>query len=160
MAPLIHQISETEAAWLAGLFDGEAFIGLVLLKNNAYSNGRYWAPRVRLHMTSEVTIDKIVSLLGGKKAIDKARNDCSQSYGWECPRGEFMLELLKCLQPYSVTKKKAITLMIAFVHYRLTSTISERRNSEWEETLAQEIRALTATTRQLRERKRANAASA
>lgn len=139
--------SPTESAWLAGLIDGEGFVGLSYLKKKD-DPIRYYVPQLKVHMTHEATIRKLETFCGSVYENKKQKN-CNTSWGWEVRRAD-ILDLLKCIQPYSVTKKTNVDLLIKFIEIRDAIPRLSRRDNPVLHALADDIRALTASTRQLR----------
>lgn len=142
--------TEVEKAYLAGLFDGEAFIGVTYAKRSIKNPdlGRCYVPKIRIHMTHEATIQRVVDLVGGRVYVDKKYENVNQSYGWDCPRG-LMLQLLRDIQPYSTTKRRAVDLMVTLVDYQQSAPFVERDPS-FENAVAEMIRDLTSTSRRMR----------
>lgn len=139
-------MKDTEAAWLAGILDGEGFIGVVCAKRGRGSEKRYYKPTIIVSMTHEETISRIVELVGGrvyKKPRPKDRPNSKQAYDWHCPKS-VMSEFLCAIQPYSVTKRKSIDLLLLFLMLSEMNT----RDAEQETSVAEELRALTRTCRQ------------
>lgn len=140
-------ITEVEAAWLAGIIDGEGFVGVVYAKRGRGSDARYYKPDVTVSMTHQETIRKICGFTDAKmykKPRPKDRPNARQAYDWHCPR-TVMLDLLIRVQRYSVTKRESIDLLISF----LMLCEMETRDSEYEASVAEELRAITKTIRQI-----------
>lgn len=139
--------TELESAWLAGLIDGEGFVGLSYLKKKD-DPIRYYVPRIKVHMTHEETIRKLGEFCGNVYE-NKAQKNCNQAWAWECGSAD-TLTILKLIQPFSVTKKRNIDLLIRFIEIREAIPRLKRKDNPVLHAIADEIRSLTASTRQLR----------
>jgi len=139
-------MSTTESAWLAGIIDGEGYVGVILAKQRRNSGALYYKPDVTVSMTHEETIQKLCNFTDTKmyqKPKPKDRPNSLQAYDWHCPVS-VMLDLLTQIRPYSVTKRKNIDLLISFLMLRTLDI----RDRDYEQSIAEELRALTRTIRQ------------
>ena len=139
-------ISEFEAAWLAGIIDGEGYVGVVYAKRGRGLDARYYKPDITVSMTHEGTIQKLCNFTDAKmykKPRPKDRPNARQAYDWHCPR-PYMIDLLCRIKPYSVTKINQVDLLLSF----LMLSELETRDRECENLIAEELRELTKTIRQ------------
>jgi hypothetical protein len=88
----VVQTPSEEAAWCAGLIDGEGSIGVY--------NGRLM---LRCQMTDEPTIRALQARLGGTVRRQDRRPPRGASWMWFC-RSRDLMEALKRMRPHMVTK--------------------------------------------------------
>lgn len=129
---------ETEAAWLAGLIDGEGHVGFTLSRK---AQGDYYQPRLSIAMTHEETIERVCELTGAVKRLNSHLNrpNASPTWLWQCPMSS-MERTLREVQPFMFTKKEAVDLMILYFGCRKDRAMSD--------IIVQQVRSLTATARQ------------
>lgn len=136
-------MTPTEAAWLAGLIDGEGYVGVKVNKLKLVSNpdARYYAAQVKVGMTHELTVRRAAELLECKVYKLKAR-DVWTAELHSPPR---ILEVAKEVMPYAITKSRNWILAAGLISAR------EFGNKELVAEFAEELRAATRTSRQMRD---------
>ena len=113
------KIKSTQAAYLAGLIDGEGYIGLV--KRNGTKNF-ICIPVICVVNTNKEIMDWLVAVFGGfiqKRNSIKYNANARTAYSWDF-RGERCLSVLKTIQPFARIKQPQILILIEFIeeYYR------------------------------------------
>ncbi len=121
-------MKDTEAAWLAGLFDGD---GSLNYERRAYRDDLRvrspgaWRVRVRIGTSDKATADRIVELAGGRyhtgvtPAITPRGHIGGRAhYSWDCS-AKLAREMLQAIQPYVVTKKARVDLALEAERIRI-----------------------------------------
>lgn len=143
-------MNKLQRAYLAGLIDGEGYIGLLKVKKGnkkVFSSSRdyLYCPVFKLCMTYKELVEHYYNSYGGcfetRKMSDKNPN-WKDSYTWTV-RNLGCLDLLKEVYPYLKTKRKEVEILIKFskLNNGAGSKISDT-NWEQRDTLYSEIRAL------------------
>lgn len=102
-------LSETKIAWLAGLFEGEAYFGLDKRPQTRYKNSTAPpAPFIKIAMTDEDIISHVAKLLN-KKYYKPSRLTNTGKKVYVCHIGdrETLIFLLPRLLPYMGKRRKA-----------------------------------------------------
>ena len=99
-------MTESEAAWLAGILEGEGCFDF-----NGIPKGRY--PRIRLEMKDADIIDRVVSICGeegmGKiRRVDRANEKHSSTYCYQIARKDKVKDILVQIHPWMGSRKAAI----------------------------------------------------
>lgn len=104
--------SETERAWLSGIWDGEGSVSsFVRSETNV-------GPSIQLSMTCKSTVDRIIEILGKIGVIatgytyQEKQNHHKHSHHIRVPRAQDALTMGRALLPYSVTKRRMWELVI------------------------------------------------
>lgn len=111
--------SATDIAWLAGLLDGEASVGIV------GGNGRALAAQVQLEMRGTVTVRHAADLcdrlgvIGGVYSYAPRRREHRETATYRVARLGGVLTLARAVAPYAVTKAEHWRVAIAFCESRL-----------------------------------------
>lgn len=88
----LREMSDVEAAWLAGLLEGEgSFISLI----------RRGVPRVRVSMvsTDQDVIERVMAITGVPTGTQSQRPDRKRCYHWHCDRRRDVEALIERLYP-------------------------------------------------------------
>lgn len=116
-------LSNTEWAYLAGIIDGEGYVGLVRQKDSRKNRGYAicYHPKIQVSMTSIETISWICNKLGGKfyrvKSKDENRKDI---YCWNLERNKKnMIFVCSKLLKFSITKNRQLKKMICYSKNRM-----------------------------------------
>jgi hypothetical protein len=123
-------MTELEAAWLAGLFDGEGSLNYELRAyrgdhRNQTSPGS-WRVRVRMTMTHQATIDRVQALAGGGTVYTFRTASGRQAWLWECSC-RLAREMLAAIEPYVITKRERVLLALEAEQVRTAASSSDRR---------------------------------
>ncbi len=110
------ELSNIEAAYLAGLFDGEGFISLILIRKSTTAGGvipYYFRPTVAMTNTSEMLVTPFSELFGG--AISSKRVTTSGNQVWDWRQFDRRAEsLCRSLVPHLRYKKRLAELVLSF----------------------------------------------
>lgn len=92
MKELPRRMSEAEAAWVAGLFEGEGWVGLVAQKY----------PAVMVNMTDRDVVEKLRVLVGAGKVLTSvpAQPNRKTVYRWNKAGHAFVEDLFLQLEPW------------------------------------------------------------
>lgn len=103
--PLI-ELTEAHYAYLAGLLDGEGYIGTQLVQS------KYWRTALEISMTHRETIDWLQMAFGGAIYTPTVpRPNARQYWKWTITGNLIRRHLPKAL-PYMITKRKHAELML------------------------------------------------
>ena len=120
-------ITDTDKAWMAGIYDGEGSVGINRgRKRGGSTSGEYVLfPQVQLQMTHVPTVERVVTLLRGlgcsatayhwaeKKAHHK------DACGVRVAKTGYVLMMADALLPYAVTKREQWLLVKEFCELRI-----------------------------------------
>ena len=120
-----QQVTPTELAWLAGIWDGEGTFGIYRYKQT--SNGKWsYSGRLTLSNTSKEMIseiERIFNLLEVKVSLWQAKKGRKENHKLEVHltlnRMKEVKLICEKLQPYIVAKKERLLLLLEFVNSRL-----------------------------------------
>lgn len=106
----------TEAAYLAGLIDGEGYVAMQVTRNTNYRQRAQ--ARIQVSMTCCDTIVHISNLAGCGSICEPRREKNStkmkSQWRWTCASRD-AYRVAKAIVPYAITKKEALGRIIA--HY-------------------------------------------
>lgn len=113
-------------AWLAGILDGEGWIGIAKvnipsIKNRLNSQIRIvYLPVISVQMTDEATIRRIAQITNcGFEDWARQKNPkCRLLYRWRVSKWTRVREVLGIVYPYLFTKKRQTAAVIKFVDNR------------------------------------------
>ena len=93
------KISKLHSAYLAGLVDGEGYIGILKSqkgnKRQWFSNREFiFIPVLKIAMTDKTLIEWLYKSYGGTFEIRKAHHNARESYGWTCRKAS-VREIIK-----------------------------------------------------------------
>lgn len=106
-----RELEVHEAAWLAGLIDGEGNVGVKKSYSSldGYTN---WYPILNVTMTCQETIDYLHSLTpGGNTKPRNLGGNRKLQYVWSLSAVDKVLFVVKTIRPYSVTKKSQLAFL-------------------------------------------------
>ena len=107
----VMKLSETEKAYLAGLFDGEGCVGY-------YSRGvskevQYHSASLHIAMTDPKAITWLMDKLSvGKVSIIAHSGRRKTVYSWQVCRKAHVREILELIRPYLLTKADQVELLL------------------------------------------------
>lgn len=106
-------ISPVNIGYIAGLIDGEGYIGI--LKNKGYSQ-----PRVVIGITDIRPLKKLKDITGvGTICMPKRRPNRKQAYLWAVNNSRDICLLLKVIEPYLIVKKRNAREALAILKNRV-----------------------------------------
>jgi len=122
---LVHQISETDAAWLAGLIDGEGYVGV--RKLSRVNDYQAYQPALSVVMTHEPTILKLHEMFpGGAISPRLPEGNRKMQYTWRPTATQVILDACELIQPYCITKQDQVKFLIEICKIKLTFTRGKR----------------------------------
>ena len=98
---------------MAGLFDGEGCVSVIIRKKKGYE---YHQLDMRINMTAYKVLEAVQSTYGGNLAElnrSSAKPHHKRQWQWYC-QGKVALEILKRILPYSIEKREQIDLAVRF----------------------------------------------
>ena len=109
-------IKQTNAAYLAGLFDGEGCITYKQYTEHRKGKPRaykYWRIRIEINMIDKDTIDHVFKTFGCGSTDHRPAypHQNHGQYRWRCSHRD-ALEVAKVLVPYSITKKDKLQRIV------------------------------------------------
>lgn len=115
----INKLTDFEKGFIAGLIEGEGYIGIRRLKRN---NGLFiLKPCIEITNTKRELLEYVQERLNGKinqKARNKNRKDC---WGWSIEKQPLILVLLKDFCKYFIIKRKQAQALLTFCSLRLNN---------------------------------------
>lgn len=116
--------SKTDLAYIAGLVDGEGYVGLVKtseirrrkkIKDNIT---HCFAPTVKINMTSRVAIQFIQSIFGGKIYFTPKPAPNRDVYDWQLTNKKDCKRVLEEILPFLRLKKRQAEILLDFIFLR------------------------------------------
>lgn len=103
-------LTETEIAYIAGLFDGEGCFDVHFDKRNAS-----YYPRARIEMCNGASIQWLQSKIPGHpiQTVQRQNRNHSVTYRW-CIQGPSVIEFSKTILPYLLSKKDEALAISSF----------------------------------------------
>ena len=112
---ILKEHSIAEAAYMAGIIDGEGSIYIGNFSKNPTTGALYYQTNIEISNTDEPLIDWIHSTFGGRKALytrkQMAANSRKQVYRWMAT-GILVDHIVKLIYPYIITKKRQCEIML------------------------------------------------
>ena len=104
-------MNEVEAAWAAGIFEGEGCFGV-------YPNGGgYWKPVTKVEMTDEDVVGRFHALTGFGNVYAKAgRGGRKDSWVWLASKWDDTVSLVSALLPHLGGRRSAAALNILWTN--------------------------------------------
>lgn len=111
-------VSDTTKAYLAGLIDGEGYIGILKTKKG---NKKVWksnfeftfTPVIKVAMIEKDLITWLYKTFGGTFETRKARKGARESYCWMARKAK-VGEFLRMIYPYLMVKKDQADIILSF----------------------------------------------
>jgi len=117
-----------EAAWLAGLIDGEGSIGLGWVTTNRKKGKKHLRPGIQIAMSHLGCMDEVARLTDQKVYVYKPYKESYRDQGNIFIGGmKKILKILVAVYPYLHCKKKQAELLILYIGSRLRF-----RDRSWE----------------------------
>lgn len=105
---------KTDLAYVAGIVDGEGYIGISADHRNRYNSNRpCWRLRVSVTNTNEWLMQYLKFSFGGSISIKGGKGNKKPCYDWVLNRGH-AAEFLKLILPYLRLKRPQAELAIKF----------------------------------------------
>lgn len=99
-------LEPTDAAWIAGILDGEGYLGIV-------GTTASYGPRIAVLNTNHPMIDHLCALTGvGTVGFRKARGNKRPAWVWKLDRREHVAALLLAALPYLITKREQALILL------------------------------------------------
>ena len=138
-------MSKLQASYLAGLIDGEGYIGILQTKRGNKAEWHslrefIYQPVLKVCMTNEALIRWIYDSFGGTFETRKAHHNAKESYGWMCRKAQ-VREFLRYLHPYLRVKKRQAEVIFRFPTLKAGDKVSDEVYKK-REMLCNEIRCL------------------
>ena len=132
----IRTMSDVEKGWVAGIVDGEGYIGLV-------NNSPGITPRVDVSSTTPPMQQKLLCLIGGyfgHKDRKLARPTRKPLTTWSLWSAETVGPFLEIIGPLLVVKGRMAEVVLSFCHRRQKNRCEEYTSEDWK--AVEEIRRL------------------
>ena len=138
-------MSKLQAAYLAGLIDGEGYIGILETKRGNKAEWHslrefMYSPVMKVAMTNKEIIEWLHNSFGGTFEVRKAHGNARESYAWTCRKAS-VREFLKHIHPYLKVKRKQAEVIFRFPTLRAGDKVSDSVY-EKRKALCNEIRCL------------------
>ena len=110
-------LSKLQSAYLAGLIDGEGYIGILKVKKGDkkdWSSLRdiHYVPVIKVAMTNKDIIQWLYRSFGGTFETRKPHHNAKESYCWSMRKHQ-VIDFLKYIHPYSKVKKEQIKTLLS-----------------------------------------------
>lgn len=143
----VKDIAAVDAAWLAGLIDGEGTVTLSRDRRTA----KFRTPTIDMTSTSPELLEEVVRLTGVgfiTTKRTKAKEHHSQAWHWCVRGGSQVIALLKIVLPFMREKNKRARAVLLVEHYEaLTPRNGQYTAEQTERKLELETRLLAITQR-------------
>lgn len=111
-------MSKLQAAYFAGLVDGEGYIGLMKMRKGnktkwGYKRDHAYIPTIKIAMIDKPIIEYLKDSFGGSFETRKARGNARESYCWTARKAQ-VYKILESLYPYLRVKKEHAKLILQF----------------------------------------------
>jgi len=109
-----------ELAYIAGLVDGEGYIGLVKVTETRriFRTTYCYLPTIRISMCDREGIDFIDRLFKGNIWFHQKQKGWRDQWEWSAKGKKRVAEILKAILPYLKIKKRQAEVLIEFVNER------------------------------------------
>lgn len=112
------KMNKLQSAYLAGLIDGEGYIGILKVKKGEkkqwFSNREFiFRPVMKVAMVDKELIRWLKGAYGGTFETRKAHGNARESYCWSL-RKKSVITLIKKIYPYLRVKKKQAEILLRF----------------------------------------------
>lgn len=123
------KINKLQSAYLAGLTDGEGYIGILQTKQG---NKKQWfsnkefilKPVIKIAMTDKDLVSYLHNSFGGTFETRKAHGRAKESYCWAL-RDRKAVEFVRQVYPYLKVKKKQAEILLRFPSGEAGKTLSD-----------------------------------
>lgn len=117
-------MTDTQLAWLAGIWDGEGSVGISRYKRPGGAT-YVLTPQVQIQMTDELTVATTVQVLQGiglkatRHTWHERKAHHKDMWGYNITRTGYVRQMAIALLPYTVTKRQHWTLIKEFCELRI-----------------------------------------
>lgn len=128
----MREMTDVEAAYLAGMFDGEGCISINFRSPNSIMRevNTQLSIQVKIAMTHKETIDYIESITGcGRVSYIRKKNPNHKDQWLWAPQLRDAREIIERCHPYMVTKRRNAEIFMELMDIRKKSTRNDRN---WE----------------------------
>ena len=112
--------------YLAGLIDGEGWIGISIQKPRNITGNPVYLPNITIKMTDRKPLEIASSILGKKVYTHKTLPSGLTPYSWRLINAPFVIPALEKLLPFLITKKKVAKVVLKYC-YRIKGTRPAKR---------------------------------
>jgi len=118
--PFTKKINKEDLAYLAGLIDGEGYIGLIkrFEKRRKGEPTCYYLPNVSVGMCDREAVDFLNNMFEGTFCITKKASPYRDVYQWTALSVKRVQPLLDAIIPYLKVKKKQAELLLEYIELR------------------------------------------
>lgn len=113
MANYMPIMSKLTAAYLAGIIDGEGYLGIKKEKKNSYVGGYCYVPIIKVCMIDKDFIEWLKNSFGGHTSKRIKQNGDADSYEWEIKNSN-VIPFIKKIHPYLKIKGKQVIVLNNF----------------------------------------------
>lgn len=122
----IIDLSATDRAYLAGLFDGEGTVGVYPKKLYRDEPNPHFMSTVAITMSDLSVIEWLIQKIGGGFTTREPKVDHHLTvYKWELSKKRHIKAFIRAIYPYSIVKKPQLDLMLEYI--RLPREEHERK---------------------------------
>src|SRR5579859_5842671 len=105
----------TEAAYVAGIIDGE---GTICLNRTSAQGENGFAARLTIANTSVLLLETITGMVGTGSVVGRRERERRRTgYTWVCPVGDIQ-RVLENVLPFLVLKKEHAVLLLEYINLR------------------------------------------
>ena len=112
--------------YLAGLIDGEAWIGIAIHQPRNKSGNPVYVPNLTIKMTDKKPLDLASSVFGKKVYTHALLPSGLTPYSWRLVNAPSCIPALEALLPFLITKKKVAKILLKYC-YRIKGTRPARK---------------------------------
>lgn len=123
LVPRINKLTETQKAYIAGLWDGEGYIGITRRGNRNAIRAA-----MSVSISNKKYMENISNILGINFREEKSFRKVQKQRVYRINLGSQtdMLYLAKQIEPYLIMKKLQAQLLIGYLEYRLNKLLSAK----------------------------------
>lgn len=112
------KMSKLQAAYLAGIIDGEGYVGIMKMRKGnkskwCYKNDYAYVPVIKIAMIDKELITWLKESYGGNFETRKARPNARESYCWTARKSK-VNDILQKVYPYLRVKKKHAEIIFKY----------------------------------------------
>lgn len=115
--PIKLTMSDSERAYVAGIIDGEGYVGILKARKDVHMR-----PRVDVENTSELLIDYLAKTTGLAKKYKKMRKNSKpnhhQIWSWTVRKFSEIKSLCEAVLPFLVIKRRHTELLLELISLR------------------------------------------
>lgn len=124
----MHTLSETDKAYLAGLFDGEGCVGYYNASRTSILRPGYFHTSVHICNTYPQVIEWVAAVTGIGRVQSTFRNEKHRTaYQWQLGKKADVIVFLTAIRPYLIVKAAQVDVILS--HHQLESSYVQRHGS-------------------------------